>query len=591
MTGLILAAAAVSILLLGSRVSAKPAAAISLGTTVIPEGDDFATRVLGMPWDMTTGPYPGFRTVVRNVDRNTFTVANSMWFMDALTGGPGLFLHWPSIHDTQIVLRLGDSRPIDTDKYRLLSIRLCADSDDFMNFYWWNDRFPEPPALPNPSGISDFVATSTGCHVYAADMDNISTSQGTWSGTIKGLRVDPVTLNSNSSFQVDWVRLTTADTSNIVPINWNGATPGSSLYFYASPTACGAGGTLIGRVNGASANGTFNWGSSLVSNPNAFESWEMLPLPESFEPGDYFIYMLENDAGPPMCAGSTLEVHKAPILEFKKPSFLSGPDYATEVVGDPWGMSNAQDITNIVGFSSTYFQNGLFGGVTNTDGNNVTVQTTAPMNASKYKYVSWRFRMLGEQDIGLGWVQRFIWWNLGPGQDPVTMKAVIIFENWHTYTVDLSQALMEPGGNWSGNPTGIRFDPHELPPPIEVQLDFVLLTGDEKVPSGTPFQIIYETDPGAGETVSLFYDTDQNPANGRSPVTLLASSPPPAALGGSMVYLPLIRRGLPEINVLEGLWQIWDTSGVPAGTYYISADVNDGVMTTTWYSELPVIIE
>ena len=54
------------------------AQSISLSSTLAKEGDDYATRVIGQPWDMNVSPYPDFTTVFLNVNRPSFSVANGL---------------------------------------------------------------------------------------------------------------------------------------------------------------------------------------------------------------------------------------------------------------------------------------------------------------------------------------------------------------------------------------------------------------------------------------------------------------------------------------------------------------------------------
>ncbi len=562
--------------------SASPTATLTLGATVISEGDDFATRVLGIPWDMNGNPYPDFPTTLKNVDRNTFSVSNGFWNMTATNNDARIWLLWTGIQNTQKVLRMGDRFPIDASKYKLLSFYMCSSADSFANVYWFYDRSPhDDPA----NGISNFLNVEAGCKLYVLELTQ-GASVNSWSGNVLGLRLDPV--NSAISFQIKWVRLTTADTTNVVPLSWSGA-PGGTLDFYISPTGCGANdGILIGSVDNAPSSGTFNWGSALQPNPSPDTPF---PLPESLEPGQYYVYMLDTATGAVTCANSQLEIRQAPILVFHKPSFYSGPDYASQVVGDPWGMSNAQDVQKASNFSSLSFNNGILQGVTSSNDPQIVLRVTQPIDTSKYKYATFNFRVDGTQNVGQGWVQRFIWWYQGPTIDAVITEDMIIYEGWHRYTVDLSTAFLE-NGSWSGFPTTLRFDPAEPVPPLNltIYLDYLTLTGDEIITSGDLFEIVYETEPAQGVTVTLYYDTDTNPDNGR---TLIPPLPQQPSVGPFLLYLPVIKSisaFASEIGLPSGERAYWDTTGVPAGTYYISADVSDGVTTTTWYSELPVII-
>jgi len=567
-----------------------PAGSISLGTTIIGEGDDFATRVIGLLWDMSAGPYPDFPTVFDNVDRASFLAAGGLWSFTTTNNDPNVWLLWPNIENTQHVLRMGDRFPIDAAKYKLLSFRLCSNLSDSLNVYWYNAPLAYPPNL---SGVSHYIPMSPGCKVYAVDLTQIGTFPPSlsWSGSLAGLRLDSGATNSSLSLQLDWARLTTVDTSNVVPINWSSVTSGSTLYFYLNSTCSAAGATLVGTTarNGNSS-GTFHWGSVLQPNPTAATP---LPIPESFQPGPYTVFLLVDNVGDPICAGASLQVHKAPVLSFQRPSFFSGPDYATEVIGDPWGMSNSQDIGTASGIASSNFTDGTYNATTDASGDpQLYLNFASPIDTSKYKYVTFRWYMEGLQDIGLGWVHRIFWWYAGPGIDSVTTEDMVIYEGWHTYSLDLSQALIDPStpsGSWTGQPRVFRMDPHEMPLAASFHVDFVTLTGDERVTAGTPFRVIYQTTPAAGVNVTLYYDSDTNPANGRT--LMVQYNPPAPAPSLHSLFLPLGMRSFnAEINLLTGTGWAWDTIGVPAGTYYVLADVNDGVMTTTWYSETPVIV-
>jgi hypothetical protein len=275
----------------------------------------------------------------------------------------------------------------------------------------------------------------------------------------------------------------------------------------------------------------------------------------------------------------------------------SGPDYALDIVNDPWGMSNMQDIASSYNFSTLYNDNGLMYGTTGGGDSRLYLRVTNPIDTNKYKYATFRYTIDALRNFGDGWVQRFLWWYTQPHIDPVTTEDMIIYEGWHTYSFDLSQAIYEPGGSWSGNLPVFRMDPHEISFPVDMRLDFLTLTGDERISSGTLFPIVYETNPEEAVTVSFYYDTDRNATNGRTPIVQTMS--PTAPADSNFVYLPTIPTRPPivsggppgEINLLTGETRLWNTAGVPPGTYYISADVYDGVMITTWYSEVPVIIE
>ena len=586
------------ILLLTSRQKAyaQTTPTLSLQNTVVSEGQDFATLELGLPWDMTDTPYPGPTTVFkRDVDLDSLVYTGDTWKFTSSGPNPLVWMLWTNIEGTQEILRLGDRYPIDTSKYKLFSFRLCSDRDDRAIFYWFYNRAPHYPKNPNKTGFTSYFKIYKGCHLYTLDMSKFPKLQGDWVGEPFGLRFNPVKLSQGGvDLELDWFRITTIDTSNTVPINWSRMTPGATLYFYASQIGCGTDGTLIGTSPLNQQNGTFNWGASLQNN----DSGRPYPIPESFEPGKYYIYVLENNTGQPICAGSQLEIRKAPILTFQRPSMYSGPDYATEELGDPWGFSNPGDVVRTNDLKSYEFNDGIFTAHSKSNKSWLEFNVGPRIDTNKYKYVTYRMELEGRQLIISGWVARFFWWDIGPGTDPAGTAAQIVFEGWHTYSLDLSKALMLETNprDWEGLPTGFRYDPHEIPEPRVYHIDFFLITGDEIIKAGDRFEMIYDVTPKPDNNpksdlmITFYYDQDTNPDNGRSQVT----HPNPTSQFSVFfpeLSTPTTAPQIKEIDLMTGQRAVWDTSGVPPGSYYISADVFDGVNTTTWYSETPVIIE
>jgi hypothetical protein len=200
---------------------------LSLGITQVKEGDDFATMVLGLPWNMNQTPYPDYETVFQNVDRSSFTSGSSKWSFQTTSNDPFLFLLSNGIENTQEVLRLGDRYPIDASKYSLVSFRLCSDVSDLANVYWFMDKAPH-----TQFAASEYVSISAGCGTYTIDLNVTSLFDqhggvDDWEGLVKGFRLDPIYNNSSANLELEWLRLTSVDLSNIVPINWSGVSTGT----------------------------------------------------------------------------------------------------------------------------------------------------------------------------------------------------------------------------------------------------------------------------------------------------------------------------------------------------------------------------
>ena len=564
---------------------------ISLATTLIGEGDDFATRVLGIPWDMKRDPYPDYPSSFSNFDRSSFSSSGGMWNMQGAFD-PNIYLLSPGIADTQKVLKIGDEYPIDAGKYRLFSTRLCSDINDGGVVYWYLDQFGD---IPLRIGYWDPAFSVTiGCRLYVIDLASAGHQQNyAWQGQIKGFRFDPVNFNSPSTINLDWARLTTVDTSNVVAINWANITTGTNLHFYLNSTCSSTNAMPIGVITrGGVGSGTFNWGSSLLPNGDISTPY---PLPESFEPDDYTVLMRIDGGGTLYCAAETLEIRGAPILSIKKPSMFSGADYASDVVLDPWGMSNSDDIVLTNDITSSNFSGGLYNATSNSDGDPwLHLNVSSPIDSSQYKYVTMRLWLEGQPPGSQQFlsVHRWVWWYLGPGVDAVTTEDMLLREGWQTYSFSLSEALIDPSSppssGWTGSPTVFRMDVHEEIISMDFHLDYVTITGDHQVNAGSPFAIVTELISGTSSGAVYYYDIDKNPDNGRT-VMQVYSAPVPG--GPNILFIPFVAKKLsPEINPLVGTHWNWDTSGVPAGSYYVSVDVSDGANTTTWYSDIPVII-
>ena len=574
--------------------AAAPTATLTLGKTVISEGDDFSTRVLAQPWDMDSAPYPDYTIMLKNFKRNKFSRTGGSYHLEGTNTDPRLWLHWTGIENTQEVLKMGDQYPIDASKYRLLSYYMCMEqvAPDYTwgsNVYWFYDRSSHnDPA----NGISTYIywkteglfQTPNECNQVVFDLKKLETFNGTWNNSPRkpmGLRLD--INNKPADYDVAWVRLTTRDLNNIVPMTWSGA-PSGTQKFYLSMTGCGQDGMRVGTSSGSS--GTFNWGDQIQ---DLGKDKYPLPLPESFEPDDYYVYMKSSN-GSITCGNSQLEVKSAPRFEILQPSRLSGPDYATEVVGNAWGMDSSSDMESIVGANNITYNNGILKATTTQSDPRFILNVPGSINASKYKYATFRMYVPGEQSIVNGWVQRFHWW-YNSVNDAVSTDDMVIYEGWHTYTIDLSSAYITSSGSWSGNPKTFRFDPLETSGGDVVNLDFMALTAEQSVTQGNPYSVIYNPLGGGSTTVTFSYDDDTNASNGFTPAAEYATVAAELAwaFGVHTVFMPIIM--LPEEIPLNGLVYVWDTSSVSKGDYYIVATITDGVTSTIWYSELPVTVK
>lgn len=581
---------------------------LTIEKTVVPEGEEFSTLVLGLPWNLNSNPYPDYFTALKSVDENKFKVTNDgFWNLYTTTSDPHFWLNWSGIEYTQRVLRMGDSRPVDTDKYKLLSYYMCLEKAPkttgehntwASNIYWMYDRRPHV----NPkNGISNFIffvqqglfKNDGDCELITVDLSNPAVwMQGEWKNDPnmpQGFRLDFFN-QPGANIQLGWVRLTTIDLNNSVPLTWRNAAPGQ-VNFYASLKGCDIAGIKIGFANASQSSGTFRWGEAL--QPDYSDAYP-LPIPESFEPGEYFVYM-KDSSGKTTCSSTKLTIHQAPILEFLKPSFFSGPDYATLDMNDPWGMSNSGDLSNYRNITNPAFNNGVMTAANLTNDPSIMFNVGTPIDTAKFRYVTVRMRINAPNKEGDDLVQRFFWWTKGEGIDHKVTEDMEIYEGWHTYSLDLTKSLVEKCGFncWFGNPTGLRMDPHESWTRHQFQVDFLTLTGMDTVVRGDPGSIKYIVPNAPNAKVTFYYDTDRDPENG---LTLLPGYAPDAALNSTAampfkMMIPIASR-FGELNLFpNALTYAWDSARAAQATFYIAAVVDDGIMKTTWYSEVPVMIK
>lgn len=550
---------------------------------VVGEGEDFATTVLGAPWEMNSSPYPDFPTVMGSFDRGSFSVSGGIWDAYTLNYDPGVMIHPTGL--AQPVMKDGSRFPIEASKYHLLSFRMYSSGSGHVAYvYWFYDSTYSKYAW------TTLIPVSLGWKTYVIDLETYPLG-GThgggsgWDGLVKGLRIDPVAQGSNVNIKFDWIRLSTA-TSQSIPITWSGLSPSNAtVELYIDDDNAGYDGTKIAHIPNAGASGTFNWGTSLTY----YGAGLPYPLPSAFEPGDYYIYAIVNGS-PAGYSSGPLTINQAPMVEIARPSRTSGEDYATTVVGNPWDMNGSPDIASTGHIAWSQYSGGVYDATSDSSGDpGLTLNVSSAIDSNRYRYLTFRMLLDGAQDIGGGWVARALWWAGGGPEGAAATLDIVVYEGWQTYTLDLTQALLAYGPSWdSDNWTTFRLDPHEVAASRTFHLDYVLLTANDQ--ADAYFNIAWsvsDRDIDDSFTTNLYYDSDTDWDNGKTFIVQLPVSPSPPA-GPYLVYLPLAFKDYGAST--SSLGYSWDTSVVSAGTYYLWVEITDGYNTTRWVSESPVVI-
>jgi len=574
-------------------VMAEPQATITITQPdgvddVVGNGDDFATTVLGDPWDMSEyTDIPALHGVPGG------TISNGV-LNYTIPSNP--YTHIPLLHPGALGaidagIKVGSNYPINTDRYRWLSFRMNQSSSGFFTVRWF---YSKDLSVCNDSTID--IPVSPGWHTYVIDLETVSKSMGAWQGQIMGLFV--MTSGSvGATGSIDWARLTADNpTGNSLNLSWSGLSPtGGTVEFYLDSDNTSYDGTLIHTELNAQESGSFTWqqaGSGIAS-------------PANVAPGDYYVCAKVNgsEAG---YSSRQLTANHTPIANFTQPSFTSGEDYAT-VAGNPWDMDEGADVDHVVNGSYTV-DGGVLAVTVPASQSDVQVHLNMPtaIDRDRYYYLTYRLKFdypYTWSDVGQG---TRIFWGRVP-QTEVQSGWIYDYPGWQTYKMDLRSLPLDFGPTWdTADWTVFRIDPiaNNTGQQVTVYLDDIKLTGDEEADTFTDIKWQL-TDPDSSvTTMTLYYDSDQNGLNGTQVVALtltngeqagmaMSTAGPLHSLGATTeltetVYLPLVMHNYTV--PCTGACYTWYTSDVPAGAYYLYACMDDGYNELCRYSETPLHI-
>lgn len=576
------------------------------GPVAFGETPEYATLVWNDPWDMSdpldVRQLDSPRCVWPNHFDDYSPCTDGYWCGQVRSdvGNPDLFLLHPG-YGALDVSRTGQLRPINANYYIQLTFRMYIDSvdpgDPGLQIYWTNGTVADIGADPNRYGGSRLYKTYSGWHIYTIDLSQETSPMNgnlPWSGQLTGLRLDPGLVNMNNKIvQLDWVRLTPSQTRRI---EWTTDQSGSVEIRFQS-------GSVDDRLL------VYSGGQYPISIPASQNYYD---VPASLPPGDWYVQLKVD--GQTSSAAGPWQVQQAPTLRFVKPGYTSGEDYARSELGDPWDMSNSEDIYSYGDTTAPVFSDGVLSS-TSMDTNPLNTCsgywenpyinllddnywdspfTTDPaVDTSKYRYLTFRLKLGGTPDVSYGWVARVIWsdflfQNCGVTDD------IPLHAGWNEVSLDLwDSSILEPAeaacqSTWQASPERrqVRLDPLEVPEATTFYVDSIMLTANDTAPQSSVFGIQYDLNKSDSVIATFYYDTDTSSDNGRTLANEYTPPAPTPPTGPYFVYLPLVMNQYTAgVEVFQ-----WDLTGVPAGTYYISADVDDGYSTTTWYSETPVII-
>jgi hypothetical protein len=618
---------------------ADPGATTSLQITapsqngiILPEMDEFATMVLGDPWDMKEPTDLAFYSQVESgLAQSSFADGTYSAKMTSGSGGERITLLTAGAANNAAMRigKIGYNYPINANHYRYLTFRLYSSNTQCNSgvIRWYaNDTYTNSAmGVTNPFLVppEPCIGRPPGWYTYVVDIKNAGLWQGDkdWSGTIRELILHPFAGPgaAGATVKLDWVRLTTADPRSARPytIQWTGNGSGGPVTLYARQDTQALDGNHIVIADSLSANGgtyTFQTG--------------ILPA------GTYYIAAANND-GVTWSSGPIV-INAPPQVTITKPSMTSGQEYATTELGRPWDMTSPTDLNhNLEWWQETCvanetFSNGIYSaslvagcpsGAYYVDpilylgrlDRHIPTTFDPVIDTKKYRYLTYRFYHSGEQNVGHGWVVRFGWWQVDRRsgiivEEPVMGRDLIILEGWNVYKADLwAPDVVDEAHHiqrsWRASaPNRLRFDPSELASslmPATIMLDWIKLTAMDEVVRGQTFPIIFSTQTEQPVTMTFYYDNDKNPYNGRHQIGVrtfgFGSVSSTTAVVNPILNSPIsghFRQYLPLVlnNYCGNFCYQWNTTSVAAGTYYICIETKDPYNTMYHCSEAPVIV-
>lgn len=321
----------------------------------------------------------------------------------------------------------------------------------------------------------------------------------------------------------------------LIPFLW----PGASEYLTKATGFETAMKELVGRIGNVPASCTFSIPSSVTVEATGGEASftvtaSAADCPWTVTPGASWITILSGASGTgtgivryrvephtgaarsttfTVAARETAVTQAAPPITITFPSRLAaGPDYATDVLKDPWDMSNAEDVspepTETAGFTNFAVSGGLAGGtiatldagvsflfrgfytIVNPGKNGVNF----PIDTSKYQKLAVRL-----SDSGTGENPQVYWFHYSWGDpaitDPTGQALGVRFlpptsNGFHILMADMTQANDPNYLPWTdGSVRGFRIDPNSDHSGQSMFFDWIRLTYGDSIP-GAAMQTI-----------------------------------------------------------------------------------------------------
>lgn len=548
-------------------------------TTVVPAGDDFATQVLGNPWDMGDSTDIDMQ---ESLGLSNQSIAGGMFSGTAAQQASNIYPLFMG-YANSINLSGGASHPIDTAHYRYVTYKLRVTpttQPQYTRAIGVKDGGSYGTAPPTVAeGSYSAPLPNNAWKIVSFDM--VTQNDGKyyqWQAfpALTGLRIDPANTNAAAPYtsrtaNLDWIRLTApATNAQKTSVVWTDSGYSGTYNISASDS----GGT------------TFALGAN-ISGTSYSADLSILP------PGAYTITVARSDSSA-TANSATFHINTPPQIVIATPSTSGdlGQDFATTVVGNPWGPINANDFLPSIGvrnFTNVSYSNPVgtfYGRPVNHDPGwwfNLGSQT---VDAGKYRSLCFALEVFGPRSVGSGSVARFFW---GSGTSQATTSLPIpLDDNFNDMVVgkycmaDVAAYLPDPSspvyGNWVGAQSVFRIDPDEFTPPSgcstqdtchDVRLDSVTLSPFALANPSYTFKWTLTDPDSASDTVDVYLDPDAAPLNGNE--IHLGSATMPTGNG-------------------QFAWSGSCANALTYGPWHVLVVASDGINPVSQYAGGPILI-
>ncbi len=354
-------------------------------------GPDYATDVLGDPWDMSNPEDIGngseraawlgigLRGGQRHRGRHNGETSNG----NVDTNLPFLYRGFHNIVNPG---RTGKRYPINSSFYKKVAYRMySAIAGQSPQAYWFHFPWDHPSGIG--FGVRFLPQTQAGYKIYAANLHESLAQGSAWTnGSVVGFRLDPNSNQAGHVVRYDWVRVTRADaeTTAIMPVQWSGGSGNTAI------DVVDASGSVLNVASVSGASYSFNYG--------------VLP------PGAYTLRLTRGGSQ----ATRSFSVNHPPLVKVTDPDETGGTnDYATTVLNNAWDMNGASDVIATRNVSGASYSGGAFHGTNSNGDANVFLLNPSnnqiPIDTTKYRYLTYRLRVDGTYNLGLGSVARVFW--------------------------------------------------------------------------------------------------------------------------------------------------------------------------------------